>query len=56
LARIRYEKDGRIVVSAKLQDFFGVTHNPVVAGVTAAAELLSPAGRPVQISSELNDK
>jgi ATP-dependent helicase HrpB len=53
MARIRYEKDGRIVVSAKLQDFFGVTKNPVVAGVTAAAELLSPAGRPVQITSDL---
>ncbi len=52
-ARIRYEKDGRIVVSAKLQDFFGVTKNPVVVGVTAIAELLSPAGRPVQITSDL---
>jgi ATP-dependent helicase HrpB len=53
-ARIRYEKDGRIVVSARLQDFFGMTKNPVVAGVTAAAELLSPAGRPVQITSDLD--
>ncbi|MBN2352851.1 MAG: hypothetical protein JXD23_09820 [Spirochaetales bacterium] len=52
-ARIRYERDGRIVVSAKLQDFFGVTKNPVVAGVTAAAELLSPAGRPLQVTSDL---
>ncbi len=52
-ARIRYERDGRIVVSARLQDFFGVTANPVVAGVTAAAELLSPAGRPVQVTSDL---
>jgi ATP-dependent helicase HrpB len=52
-ARIRYEKNGRIVVSARLQDFFGVTRNPVIAGVTAAAELLSPAGRPLQVTSDL---
>ncbi|RPJ03413.1 MAG: hypothetical protein EHM28_15350, partial [Spirochaetaceae bacterium] len=52
-ARIRYEKDGRIIVSARVQDFFGVRHNPVIAGVSATAELLSPAGRPVQLTSDL---
>jgi ATP-dependent helicase HrpB len=52
-ARIRYEKDGRIIVSARLQDFFGVTKNPVLAGVIMTAELLSPAGRPVQVTADL---
>jgi ATP-dependent helicase HrpB len=52
-AQLRYEKDGRIVVSARVQDFFGLSKNPVVAGISASVELLSPAGRPVQVTGDL---
>ncbi|MEY4231253.1 MAG: hypothetical protein RLZZ362_2102, partial [Actinomycetota bacterium] len=41
--------------SARVQDLFGITVHPSVAGgrVPVALELLSPAGRPLQITSDL---
>ncbi len=43
------------MVAVKVQDLFGVTHSPTVAGgaVPVVLHLLSPAGRPVQITSDL---
>jgi ATP-dependent helicase HrpB len=40
-------------VRARVQDLFGVTTHPVVAGIPVAIHLLSPADRPVQITSDL---
>lgn len=38
---------------ARVQDLFGVTTHPVVAGVPISIHLLSPADRPVQITADL---
>ena len=54
-ARLRYEDEGRVVLSAKLQEFFGLDRSPTVAGgaVPVTVELLSPAGRPAAVTSDL---
>ena len=43
------------MVSAKLQEFFGLAASPTVAGgrVPVTSELLSPAGRPLAVSTDL---
>lgn len=56
--RVRYPEPGSgepPVVSAKLQEFFGLAASPTVAGgrVPVTAELLSPAGRPLAVSTDL---
>jgi ATP-dependent helicase HrpB len=38
---------------ARVQDLFGVTTHPQVAGIPVTVHLLSPADRPVQITSDL---
>jgi ATP-dependent helicase HrpB len=38
---------------ARVQDLFGVTTHPHVAGIPITVHLLSPADRPVQITSDL---
>ena len=45
----------RPTASARVQDLYGIDVHPMVAGgtVPVAIELLSPAGRPVQITSDL---
>ena len=40
-------------VSLRLQEMFGVTRHPVVAGRPLRVTLLSPAGRPVQTTTDL---
>ncbi len=54
-ARLRYEDEGRVVLSAKLQEFFGLERSPTVAdgAVAVTVELLSPAGRPAAVTSDL---
>jgi len=54
-ARISYDQGDRPVVSAKLQDFFGVAATPPLAGgrVRAKVCLLSPAQRPVAVTDDL---
>lgn len=54
-ARICYDQGDRPVVSAKLQDFFGVTATPPLVGerVRAKVCLLSPAQRPVAVTDDL---
>ena len=53
--RLEYREDGTIVASAKLQELFGLADTPKVGTnqtpVTFA--LLSPAGRPVQVTRDL---
>ncbi|MEX1178561.1 MAG: ATP-dependent helicase HrpB [Nitriliruptor sp.] len=54
--RLRYDPDGgRPVLAVKLQELFGATRTPaVVAGrVPVLVHLLSPAGRPVQVTDDL---
>ncbi len=54
-ARLEYRDDGSVVVSAKLQELFGLAESPRLGPrrtpITFA--LLSPGGRPVQITQDL---
>ena len=49
---IDYSGD-RPSVSVRVQDLFGVTVHPVAAGVPVVLHLLSPADRPIQVTSDL---
>jgi ATP-dependent helicase HrpB len=49
---IDYAEDGP-ELSLRLQELFGVTRHPVVGGRPLRITLLSPAGRPVQVTSDL---
>jgi len=54
-AKLEYQEDGSVVASVKLQELFGLADTPVIGPrktpVTFA--LLSPAGRPVQVTRDL---
>jgi ATP-dependent helicase HrpB len=52
-AKLDYRDDGSIVASVKLQELFGLAESPRVNGTPVTFELLSPAGRPVQITRDL---
>ncbi len=54
-ARIRYEAGHKPVLSAMIQDFFGMTQTPRIAfgRIPLVVELLAPNRRPVQISEDL---
>jgi ATP-dependent helicase HrpB len=54
-AAVRYDPDAGPVIAAKLQEFFGATTTPTVAGgaVPVTIELLTPAGRPTAVTSDL---
>lgn len=52
-ARLDYRDDGSIVASVKLQEIFGLAETPKINGTPVTFELLSPAGRPVQITRDL---
>ncbi|MGI9016656.1 MAG: ATP-dependent helicase HrpB, partial [Euzebya sp.] len=43
----------RPVVAVKLQEMFGLTSTPVIAGRPVLLHLLSPAGRPLQVTDDL---
>ncbi|MEM9343704.1 MAG: ATP-dependent helicase HrpB [Pseudomonadota bacterium] len=45
--------DGVPGISVRLQEMFGVTQHPTVAGQAVKVTLLSPAGRPVQVTTDL---
>lgn len=45
--------NGPPAVAARVQEFFGLGTHPVIAGVPLTITLLSPAGRPVQTTSDL---
>ena len=51
-APIDYSDEGP-EVAIRLQELFGVTQHPSVAGRPLRMTLLSPAGRPVQVTSDL---
>ncbi|MDY7101500.1 MAG: ATP-dependent helicase HrpB [Actinomycetota bacterium] len=53
-AALRYEED-RVVLSVRLQEMLGASAGPTVAGgrVPVTLELLSPARRPIQVTTDL---
>ncbi len=53
--KLRYAEDEIPVLPVKLQEMFGCTENPSIANgqITLKVELLSPARRPVQLTSDL---
>ncbi|MGW2582610.1 ATP-dependent helicase HrpB [Streptomyces virginiae] len=55
-SRIRLDysaEHGRPVLAVKLQELFGLAQTPRVAGVPVVVHLLSPAGRPAAVTSDL---
>ena len=54
-APIRYDQGEQPVLAARLQDLFGVTETPRLAGgrVAVVVHLLSPANRPLAVTSDL---
>jgi ATP-dependent helicase HrpB len=53
-SRIRVEYGGaQPVLAVKLQELFGLTETPEVAGVPVLVRLLSPAGRPAAVTADL---
>ncbi|MDN0194875.1 ATP-dependent helicase HrpB [Streptomyces sp. S.PNR 29] len=51
--RIDYTDPERPVLAVKLQEMFGLQRSPEVAGVPVLVHLLSPAGRPAAVTSDL---
>ena len=53
--RLDYAAEAGPTLSAKVQELFGLATHPVVAGgrVPLVLELLSPAGRPIQVTRDL---
>ena len=54
-ARLEYREDGTVVASVKLQELFGLADTPRIGPhqVPVTFALLSPAGRPVQVTRDL---
>ncbi|HEX4813411.1 MAG TPA: ATP-dependent helicase HrpB [Nonomuraea sp.] len=53
-SRVRVDYSGdRPVLAVKLQEMFGLERTPEIAGVPVLVHLLSPAGRPVAVTSDL---
>jgi ATP-dependent helicase HrpB len=45
--------DGKPRIAVRAQDLYGITRHPEIGGVPLVVEVLSPANRPVQITSDL---
>jgi ATP-dependent helicase HrpB len=52
--RLDYKAGDVPVIAAKLQEFFGCRETPLLYGQPLMLHLLSPAGRPVQITQDLD--
>jgi ATP-dependent helicase HrpB len=52
--RLDYEAGDVPVIAARLQEFFGCRETPLLCGQPLMLYLLSPAGRPVQITRDLD--
>ncbi len=52
--RLDYETGDVPVIAARLQEFFGCRETPLLCGQPLMLHLLSPAGRPVQITQDLD--
>lgn len=55
-ARLLYKPSGQVTMSALIQDLYGVTASPKLAGGRAevTCEILAPNRRPIQITKDLN--
>lgn len=55
--RLHYPVDGPPILAVKLQELFGLAATPLVARgrVPVVLHLLSPAGRPIQVTSDLRN-
>ena len=53
---VEYLDSGGPTIEAKLQEFFGASYGPTIAGgrIPVRMVLLSPAGRPAAVTSDLN--
>ena len=51
--RVDYGTPETPQVASRLHDFFGCTDTPRICGIPVQVHLLSPAGRPVQVTSDL---
>jgi ATP-dependent helicase HrpB len=51
--RVSYADPAAPTLAVRLQEVFGLTESPRVGGVQVTMQLLSPAGRPVQITRDL---
>ena len=51
--RLEYREDGSIFAAVKLQELFGLAETPRIGSTPVTFELLSPAGRPVQVTRDL---
>ncbi len=53
--RLEYQEDGQVLASVKLQELFGLAETPKLgaARVPVTFALLSPGGRPVQLTKDL---
>ncbi len=54
-APLRYDEDGSVTASVKLQELFGLAHTPRLGSrhIPVTFELLAPNGRPVQTTKDL---
>jgi ATP-dependent helicase HrpB len=54
---VQYSADGPPVLAVKLQELFGLAETPTIAWGRAplVLHLLSPAGRPIQVTSDLRN-
>ena len=51
--KLDYREDGSVFASVKLQELFGLGETPRIGSTPVTFELLSPAGRPVQVTRDL---
>lgn len=51
--RLEYSELGPPVLSVRIQELFGETKSPLVCGIPIVIHLLSPAQRPLQVTSDL---
>ncbi|HVE70080.1 MAG TPA: ATP-dependent RNA helicase [Thermoanaerobaculia bacterium] len=51
--KLEYREDGSVFASVKLQELFGLGETPRIGSTPVTFELLSPAGRPVQVTRDL---
>jgi HrpA-like RNA helicase len=51
--RLEYREDGSVFAAVKLQELFGLGDTPRIGSTPVTFELLSPAGRPVQVTRDL---
>ena len=56
-ARLDYRDDGRVVAAVRIQQIIGLTTSPTLgaARTPVTFEILAPSGRPVQITSDLEN-